>query len=149
MSNQERARKGNSYGMNINLCRLKRLVAEPFFEPVSADSLLGFGRCKGMPQGVAARFLLNAGLMEILGDELSNTALGNRLVLVVEKEMVIRGGVPGGHVVLDRLGDFTLQFNAPRDHTLTRAHMQDTLGQVNIVKLEGNKFRDTQPRLKE
>lgn len=61
--------------MNVNLGCLKGLVAEPLFEPIGANTLLCFGRCKGVSQGVAARFLLDAGKLEVLGDELSNTAL--------------------------------------------------------------------------
>jgi hypothetical protein len=108
---------------------------------VGADTLLSFGRSKGMSERVTARFLLDAGLLEILGDELSHATLGNRLVLVVEKKVIIGCGGARGQVILDRLGNFAFQFNAPGNHAFAGTNMQDTLSKVNIVKLEGNQFR--------
>ena len=102
-----------------------------------------------MPERVTTRFLLDAGLVEVFGDQLPHAAPGNRLVLVVEKEMVIRGIGPDSQIILDRLGDFAFQFNASSDHAFAGTNIQDTLGEVDIVTFQGDQLRDAETGLKE
>ena|SRR5439155_14902411 len=85
--------------MDINLRGVQICVSQPLLQLKRRDPLLGFIRCKRMPEGVTARPFGNACVFAVFHHKLSDAPLRNGLILVIQKEDVgevlwSNGGIP-------------------------------------------------------
>ena len=74
--------------MDINLRGVQICVSQPLLQLKRRDPLLGFIRCKRMPEGVTARPFGNACVFAVFHHKLSDAPLRNGLILVIQKEDV-------------------------------------------------------------